>query len=198
MKTLLYLVSFLCGMNLLAFELIGSKLLAPYFGTSFHVWSATLFVSLLGIALGYYFAGKRIKKSGAPLKILSALLSINAFVLLLVPLISTPVFNSMLNLPFVAGILLAVSLLFFPVFFLLGTASPFIIAALESRSTDASRVPGSVFAVSTIGGVLGIYLFGFDLIPEKGLEYAFYVVDGTNLPALLICFLAFKYPGKEL
>ncbi|MCE3295400.1 MAG: hypothetical protein K0R65_1114 [Crocinitomicaceae bacterium] len=196
MKTLLYPVSFLCGMNLLAFELIGSKLLAPHFGTSFHVWSATLFVTLLGIALGYYFSGKQIKKQGRPLKSLAIALLVNVFILALVPLLSPFVLGEMVALPFIAGILLTVILFFFPVFFLLGSTSPLLIAGLENSSPEPAKIPGVVFSISTIGGVFGIYLFGFKLIPERGLEYAFYTVDAFNLLALILCLASSRLTPK--
>ena len=192
MKSLLYVVAFLSGMNLLAFELIGPKLLAPHFGTSFHVWSATLFVSLLGLAAGYYFSARHIQKKERTARTLALILALNAAVLIVVPLLAGPLFGLAGKLPFVAGILIAVSLLFFPVFFLLGTSSPLVIAALEKGSKASAKNPGRIFALSTIGGVLGIYLFGLDLIPEKGLDYAFYVLDSCNLGALFLCLLASK------
>lgn len=42
----------------MAYELISSKLIAPYFGTSLYVWTAVFIYTLGGLAVGYYLGGK--------------------------------------------------------------------------------------------------------------------------------------------
>jgi uncharacterized membrane protein YjjP (DUF1212 family) len=85
MTKLLYIVSFISGANLLAFELLSAKLLAPYFGTSYHVWSITFFVTLLGIALGYYFAHRIILKNNYSKNLTLKVLLINTVFLFALP-----------------------------------------------------------------------------------------------------------------
>ncbi len=51
----------------MAVELVGAKLLAPYFGTSLYVWAAALGTTLGGLTLGYFFGGRlRSVVSGTP------------------------------------------------------------------------------------------------------------------------------------
>ena len=38
-------------------ELIGAKMLAPYFGSSLYVWATVMAVTLGGLALGYFTGG---------------------------------------------------------------------------------------------------------------------------------------------
>ena len=46
----------------MATELIGAKLLAPYFGTTIYVWASIFTVTLLGLATGYALGGYFSKK----------------------------------------------------------------------------------------------------------------------------------------
>src|ERR1039458_10759485 len=56
-KIFFYSLSFLEGASVMAAELLGAKMLAPYFGTSLYVWSAVLAVTLGGLAMGYFAGG---------------------------------------------------------------------------------------------------------------------------------------------
>src|SRR5688500_14480728 len=56
-RTLLYLASFIEGGALMASELLGAKMMAPFFSSSLFVWSAILGVTLSGLALGYFTGG---------------------------------------------------------------------------------------------------------------------------------------------
>ncbi|HSA59490.1 MAG TPA: fused MFS/spermidine synthase [bacterium] len=56
-KKFLYTTVFLSGMAVMAVELTASRLVAPYFGTSFLIWTNLIGVVLLVLSLGYYFGG---------------------------------------------------------------------------------------------------------------------------------------------
>ena len=45
------------GGSLMAVELLGAKLVAPFYGNSLYVWTAVLGISVLGLTAGYYFGG---------------------------------------------------------------------------------------------------------------------------------------------
>lgn len=53
-KYILEIVVFLSGMIVLIFEIVGSRVLAPYFGTSTFVWTSLIGVILASLSLGYY------------------------------------------------------------------------------------------------------------------------------------------------
>jgi predicted membrane-bound spermidine synthase len=50
-------ISILEGGALMATELIGAKLAAPFYGTSLYVWATIFAVTLGGLALGYLLGG---------------------------------------------------------------------------------------------------------------------------------------------
>src|SRR3970040_613681 len=57
-QCLLYIVVFISGGVLMALEIVGSRVLAPYFGSSIFVWGSLISVVLAGLSLGYYLGGR--------------------------------------------------------------------------------------------------------------------------------------------
>ena len=56
-KNFYFLLSFIEGASVMAAELLGAKMLAPYFGSSLYVWASVLAITLGGLAVGYYVGG---------------------------------------------------------------------------------------------------------------------------------------------
>ena len=56
-KFFFYFLSFLEGVSVMAAELLGAKMLAPYFGSSLYVWASVLGITLGGLAMGYFAGG---------------------------------------------------------------------------------------------------------------------------------------------
>src|SRR3990170_3917579 len=54
---LLHSVVFVCGAVLMGLEIVGSRILAPYFGNSIFVWGSLISIVLLALTLGYYGGG---------------------------------------------------------------------------------------------------------------------------------------------
>jgi len=54
----LFLVLLIEGGALMAVELMGAKLVAPFYGNSLYVWTAVLTITVLGLTLGYYTGGR--------------------------------------------------------------------------------------------------------------------------------------------
>ena len=65
----LNLVVFLCGACVMILELVGSRLFAPYLGTSLFVWTSLIGAILGCLSLGYWaggvFADRRPEAAGA-------------------------------------------------------------------------------------------------------------------------------------
>src|ERR1700741_4795180 len=54
---LLNVVVFISGGVLMALEIVGSRVLAPYFGSSIFVWGSLISVVMAALSLGYYWGG---------------------------------------------------------------------------------------------------------------------------------------------
>jgi predicted membrane-bound spermidine synthase len=52
-KYRLYAAAFICGMCVMILELVGSRMVAPFLGTSIVVWTALIGVIMASLAAGY-------------------------------------------------------------------------------------------------------------------------------------------------
>ena len=168
-KKLLWL-SFVEGGAVMAAELCGARLLAPIFGSSLYVWSSVMGITLGALAGGYFFGGYYSIHPTKNNKRLFLILNLAAFFVMAMPLIAHYVVPRISYLPFLPGVVISsFSLLFLPVF-LLGASSPFFIALQSEEPSMAGRVSGTIYAISTTGGILATFLCGFWLIPLLGLN----------------------------
>src|ERR1700752_1433268 len=55
---MVYCVAGWSGFYVMAIELLGGRLLAPYFGSSIYVWGAIISVFMLALSLGYLCGGR--------------------------------------------------------------------------------------------------------------------------------------------
>ena len=193
----------------MAAELCGAKLLAPIFGSSLYVWATVMGITLFALASGYFSGGWLSTKTEGSAKRLFQVLNVAAIFLLLMPVISFYLVPRLSYLPFLQGLVLSTGiLLFFPVF-LLGASSPLFITLQISEPGDAGKVSGSVYAVSTLGGIIATFLCGFYLIPELGLQntlfafglllfFANWIFLRRALPAHFVVFVGSVYLNYQI
>ena len=84
MKFLLYLIAFISGFVMMGYEILGVRVLAPFYGSSVYVWGAAISVFLAGLSIGYAVGG-RIAGRRADGKILAILLIIPGLLIVLFP-----------------------------------------------------------------------------------------------------------------
>ncbi len=66
----LYFTVFMTGAAVMVIELLGTRLIAPFYGASLYVWTSLISVTLIALALGYYIGGiwaDRAKRTGLAL-----------------------------------------------------------------------------------------------------------------------------------
>ena len=49
---------FICGAVVMSLEILGSRLLAPFFGNTIFVWGSLIGVVLASLSLGYFLGGR--------------------------------------------------------------------------------------------------------------------------------------------
>ena len=54
----IYLLAFSSGFSIMCVELLAGRILAPFFGSSVHIWGSIITVFMLSLSLGYLFGGK--------------------------------------------------------------------------------------------------------------------------------------------
>lgn len=183
--SLLLIISILEGGALMATELIGAKLLAPYFGTTIYVWASIFTVTLLGLATGYALGGYFSKKSNLFSYLRKALL-FGVIFILLIPLVGQLIMGSLLNLPFILGVTLSSLFLLTPALICFGMVSPLIIQLLNNEANYPGKNASKVYTLSTLGGVISTFYFGFYLIPFTGISISLIIISVMTCLGFLI------------
>ena len=176
---------FITGACVLIIELLGTRILAPYFGSGIYTWSALIAVTLVALALGYAYGG-RLADRLPRADILYNLCLAAGLWTLSTPILASPLLSSLLDITDIRiALLISSCILYFPNLFLLGAVGPFVIRLIARNSETVGSVSGRVFAVSTVGSLFGALGTGFILIPNYGVQ-AIFTFCGTLLIILAI------------
>lgn len=152
----------------MATELLGAKMLAPYFGSSLYVWASVLAITLGGLAAGYFAGGILSYKSKNPLALFYVLLAAAAFTVLM-PFTSKIILWAVGMHSLIPSVIISAVCILFPPVFMMGMVSPLIIRAIITDIEQSGKAAGAIYAVSTLGGIIATFAFGFYVIPHFGL-----------------------------
>ncbi len=172
------LLVFVVGAASLGAEIAAARLMAPFFGASTIVWANTIGVVLVSLAAGYWlggrFADRNPHKEGLCAVVLFAGLGIA-----LIPFVADPFLDVSVDAldevsagAFI-GSLVAVTVLVAPPVMLLGAASPYAIRLAVERVEESGTVAGRMYAISTVGSLVGVQLAALALIPWAGTRRTF-------------------------
>ncbi|HLY31553.1 MAG TPA: fused MFS/spermidine synthase, partial [Ktedonobacterales bacterium] len=166
---------FVGGMVSLGLEMCGPRLMAPYFGTSLFIWANQIGFTLIYLSLGYAIGGRVADRYPNP-RLLCALVVIAAVFTGIIPFISAPILNwallgiAQVNAGVFIGSLVSVNLLFLVPTTLLGMVSPFAIRLSIRQVGSAGSDSGNLYALSTVGSIIGAFLPVLVLIPDWGVR----------------------------
>jgi spermidine synthase len=178
-------------MTVLAVELSAARLLGNIFGTSNLVWANIIGLMLIYLSLGYYLGGRWADRS-PHYRTLYQVMAWGAFFSGLVPLLARPVLfwaaEAVYELEAGAalGSFIAVLLLFSIPITLLGCVSPFALRLALKDLDQAGQTAGRLYAISTLGSILGTFAPALYLIPELGTARTFLFFAGLLLAIALI------------
>ena len=163
------IVIFILNAIYMILELIASRVLSPYFGSSNLVWTSVIGIILLSTSLGNYLGGIIADKNGNK-KNLQIILGATGLTVLLIPLIQNTLLEGIVELTssIRIGVIVATIALFFIPSMLVGTLSPIIIKLKMENSDKIGKVSGNIYAIATLGSIVGTFLGGFFLIPNFG------------------------------
>jgi spermidine synthase len=152
--------------------------MAPFFGASTIVWANTIAVVLVALSIGYWFGGRMADRhpDRGPLCLLVLVAS---GLLALVPIVSQPFLllsvDAFDNLSLGAGfgsLLGVLALVAVPVL-MLGAVSPWAIRLKLESIEDSGQTAGRMYAISTVGSLLGTFASALLLIPLAGTQRTF-------------------------
>ncbi|MFH1999372.1 MAG: fused MFS/spermidine synthase [Planctomycetota bacterium] len=183
--TKIEVIIFAGGAVVMIMELIGSRILAPYLGTSIFVWSSLIGIILGALSLGYYLGG-RFSLKNPNFRFLGAILLFASLSVLIVPFIKEPLLQASMELGIRTGSVVSTLALFTVPSVLLGMVSPYAIRLKAKHVDKVGGVAGTLYAISTVGSITGTFLAGFVLIPCFGSTQ---ILFGLSLVLLLISLL---------
>ncbi|MBQ4833616.1 fused MFS/spermidine synthase [Pseudoalteromonas sp. MMG010] len=161
-NTLIYFLAFCSGFCIMGIELLGGRILAPFFGSSVHIWGSIITVFMLSLSFGYLLGGKLSTKNASLSKygliFLIASVMVLPIVLFAQP-IMTFIFTHIEDSRY--GSLLASTALFFIPTIILGMISPYSVRLLVTDSEKSGQVAGILYFVSTLGSALGTIITSF-------------------------------------
>lgn len=166
---MLWAMVFISGGVLMALEIIGSRILAPWFGSSIFVWGSLISVFLGALSLGYSLGGVASDRWPRS-ENLALCLAVPALLIFLLPFYWGTVNDALIgqNLGPRWGPLLASLCLFFPPSLFLGMISPYAIKLAATTLSRVGNTAGQLYAVSTLGSIAGTLGTAFFLIAWFG------------------------------
>ena len=191
----LFLVLLIEGGALMAVELMGAKLVAPFYGNSLYVWTAVLTITVLGLTLGYYTGG-RLAKKGASETTLFVVLQISAVLVLALPMTASIAIALTKGMDLIAGICVTCILLLLPPMLCFGIVGPMVVSLMSSQLETVGKTAGTVYFTSTFGGIAATFFFGLYFIPVAGLRWCA-TVTGLALAALPVIYIAKRAFGGD-
>ena len=162
----LYVTVTMTGAAVMILELLGTRIIGPFYGVSLYVWASLIAVTLIALALGYFVGGYLADRF--PAVRLSHVILAAALGTAVIPFLTSPVLRLTDSLGLRGGAFASALLLFSLPLTALAMVGPYVIKRATHDLRGVGTVAGSVYAVSTVGSVGGTLLLGFYLLPLFG------------------------------
>ena len=190
---------FLSGATALFYEVLWARLLHLVFGDTLLAVSTVLAAFMAGLALGSYLLGRWIDaRPRAGLRLYAALeIGIGGYALLvplmlqwLTPVCTLAIEHYRASFYLLGLIRFGISfLLLLPPTTLMGGSLPVLIRYLAGHRSEAGGIAGTLYAVNTLGAVVGCLLPSFVLIGVFGIQHTIYGAAAVNLLAGLMALI---------
>lgn len=166
---MLFALIFITGGAILALELLASRIMTPYFGVSLYIWTGILSITLVSLALGYWWGGRLASNNVTPARLgrLFALMPAAAGIAITVACLIYPhAFHTLAGWSLIGGAFVACLILLLVPLVLTSAMNPLLVALrAEAQKKSGDGGAGLVFFVSTLGSVAGVLVTAFVLIP---------------------------------
>jgi hypothetical protein len=158
----LYLLTGWSGFFVMGIELLGGRLLAPYYGSSIYVWGAIITVFMLALAVGYLVGGRYSIRQPS-LKRLGLIVLLAALATVPIPLAADTLLDALAahaSDPRFGSLGAALTLFFVPTL-ISGMVSPYAVRLLVAEREHAGERAGRLYFISTFGSAAGTLLTSF-------------------------------------
>ena len=145
-------------------EILGARIIAPFFGTTIIVWSNLIGVVLIAMALGYYLGGSLADKTQKPKYITQLLFAASIAIFLIVPIYK----YILVHIGGSIGIGSLVSAFLFLTMpgILSGMIITYTIRIFTHSIDTLGKISGNLYGISTLGSIAGVFFTSLILIPN--------------------------------
>ncbi len=168
-------------------ELLGGRIMAPFFGGSIYVWGSIITVFMLALSIGYLLGGRFSIRQPSHLKFWSLFIVAG---LLLLPMLFAGEFMMQWIFERIQdpryGSLAGASLLFLLPTLVMGMIAPYSVRLLVESTQYSGQTAGFLYFVSTLGSALGTIMTSFYFVLWFEINTILWVV----LIAFLLCGLS--------
>ena len=182
----IWLLVFTAGWFVMLTELVGARVLSPYFGNSIYVWGSVIAIFLLAMAVGYALGG-RMTRGRLSALVPTGFAAAAGIYVALTPLyqdaLSGALYNTGMHAKW-AALLATIALYAIPMA-LLGGISPYVIQLATKTHGEVGTRAGALYALSTVGSFAGCLLTAFVFIPSFPLTHIL-VWGGIGLAGIAI------------
>ncbi len=192
-RSVIYAFAFISGFNVLALEVLWTRMFAQVHENSVYSFSAVLIVVLICLALGALFASWLAKRSAHPLKTLFFLMIFSGIGVAISPFIFYAETNELQMIATDVAFASYVWGLFKTGFatiglpcLVLGTVFPFLMKSEECFAGQPGKSIGVLSAINTIGAILGSMICGFLLLQFLGMWRSVQIIAASYFIIALI------------
>jgi len=209
-----YYFAFLEGAVVMAIEMLVVGMISPYFGASLYIWGSVIGVTFSSLAVAYYLGGYIGDRYPQSITLYRVIL-ISAIIIMILPAIAEKSIAVFSHSEPMASVIIISSILLIPSIGTIGMISTMLIRICSKTTAISGRITGNIFTVSSIGGIISIFVMGYYVIPSFGISYPTFMIgiitgivpfillilQKTHLAPLFVIFIFFGIsllPKKEI
>ena len=187
------------GFCALAYEVLWTRIMVFFLGSTTYAFATMLAAFLFGIALGSMVFSRWVDRIKQPIAVFGIVqLGIGLFALILMPAFEelygmSQAFQSTFGSSRFWAFFSCFLVMCLPTF-LMGASFPLVTKIYTGSARQLGRSIGNIYAVNTVGSILGAFCAGFILIPLLGIRPS--IVLTVVLNTGIGCFLIFR--SKQL
>lgn len=187
-------LAFCGGFSIMSLELLGGRVLAPYFGSSIYVWGSIITVFMLSLSAGYLIGG-RLSVHNPTITRFGLIFVLGAVTLYPLVAYADPLMNWVfvrIDDPRYGSLVAALGLFLVPTV-ILGAISPYAVRLLVTAIHHSGNVAGSLYFVSTLGSALGTLATSFYLVLWFEMNTIITLLCGLLLLMGIVAFLSRRF-----
>ncbi len=192
-------LAFVTGFSIMCFELLGGRMLAPYFGSSVYVWGSIITVFMLALSIGYLSGGK-FSLYNPSIKRFSAIFMLAALSMLPTIFYSENIFEFVFERiedPRY-GSLVASTFVFFVPSIIMGMIAPYSVRILTVSAGTSGQTAGFLYFVSTLGSAIGTIMTSFYLVLWLEVNQILWLTFSLLMSSGIIALISSKFFDEQI